>query len=86
LEYVTFPAAEFFDSGLILNLPIKAVEATENRAWSWQITPTGAVAATGSEEVIGAGALTNVLSYRWLDVTLTYGISIFRRENAAGIT
>jgi fibronectin-binding autotransporter adhesin len=79
LEYVTLPNAEFFEPGLILNFPIKAVEATSDRPWAWQITPTGAVTSVGSKEVIGAGALTNLLSYRWHGATLSYGnyISFF---------
>ena len=53
-----------------------------NRTWSWIVTPTAAFASSGSREIIGGGALTNVFAYQWHGITATYGnyISFFEGD------
>jgi len=73
LEYVEIANTGLFQSGLTLELPTKLFIATPDQHFSWDITPAAAVAAAGSREVIGAGAVTNVFAYRFPAFTLTYG-------------
>jgi hypothetical protein len=82
LQYVEVPGSSFFESGVILNFPIQVITPSQDHRWSWEVTPTAAFASTGSKEIMGAGALTNVISYRWRDITLTYGnyLSFFEGE------
>ena len=82
LQYVDLPESSFFEAGAILNFPIKMLIASETQPWSWNATPTAAIASTGSKEIIGAGALSNVVSCRWHNITMTYGnyISFFEGE------
>jgi hypothetical protein len=37
------------------------------------MTPTAAFAASGSREIIGGGALSNLFMYRWHGITASYG-------------
>ena len=80
MQYVEISDTGFFQSGLTLELPTRVVVASPDQPWSWDVTPAAAFAATGSREIIGAGALTNVFAYRWAGLTLTYGnyISVFK--------
>jgi autotransporter-associated beta strand protein len=82
LQYVDYPGAHFFQSGLILELPTKMILPSENHPWTWDCKPTVMVAASGSKEVIGGGALTNVFTYRWNDVIFTYAnyIGVFEGD------
>jgi hypothetical protein len=82
LQYITIHGASLFQSGLTLDLPVKVIVPSANQPWSWIVTPTAAVAASGSREIIGAGALTNVFSYQWHGITATYGnyISFFEGD------
>jgi hypothetical protein len=79
LQYVELPGSNIFQAGLTLDAPVKVITASDRNPWTWTVTPTAAFASSGSKELIGAGALTNVISYRWHDITLTYGnyISFF---------
>ena len=45
-------------------------------------TPTAAFAASGSREIIGGGALSNLFTYRWHGITASYGnyISFFNGD------
>jgi len=78
-EYVELPGSNFFQTGAILNLPLRVVVGNDKQPFSWGVTPSAALASTGSKEITGAGALSNVLSYRWHNITFTYGnyISFF---------
>jgi autotransporter-associated beta strand protein len=78
-EYVELPGSNFLQTGAILSLPMRVVLANDKQPFSWGVTPSAAVASTGSKEITRAGAFSNVLSYRWRDITLTYGnyISFF---------
>ena len=82
LQYVELPGSSFLEAGAILNFPIKMLIASGTQPWSWNVTPTAAIASTGSKEIMGAGALTNVVSFRWHGITTTYGnyISFFEGE------
>ena len=82
LQYVEIPGSSFFETGVILSFPIQVITPSQDHRWSWEVTPTAAFASTGSKEIMGAGALTNVISYRWRDITLTYGnyLSFFEGE------
>jgi autotransporter-associated beta strand protein len=82
LQYVELPGSNFLEAGAILNFPIKMLIASGTQPWSWNVTPTAAIASTGSKEIMGAGALTNVVSLRWHSITTTYGnyISFFEGE------
>jgi fibronectin-binding autotransporter adhesin len=82
LEYVEIANTALFQAGLTLELPMKVVIPTPDQHFSWDVTPAVAVAAAGSREVIGAGALTNVFAYRFPAFTLTYGnyISVFEGD------
>lgn len=73
LEYVEIANTGLFQSGLTLELPTKLFIATPDQHFSWDITPAAAVAAAGSREVIGAGAITDVFAFRFPAFTLTYG-------------
>jgi hypothetical protein len=79
---VELAGTNIFQSGLTLSLPVKAILPTEQLPLSWEITPTAAFAASGGKEIIGGGALTNVISYRWHDIAFTYGnyISFFQGD------
>ena len=82
LQYVEIPGSSFFETGVILSFPIQVITPSQDHRWSWEVTPTAAFASTGSKEIMGAGALTNIISYRWRDITLTYGnyLSFFEGE------
>jgi hypothetical protein len=58
----------------------KMILPCENHPWTWDCKPTVMIAASGSKEIIGGGALTNVITYRWNDVIFTYAnyIGVFR--------
>jgi autotransporter-associated beta strand protein len=72
LQYVDYPGAHLFQSGLILELPTKIILPSEKHPWTWDCKPTVMIGASGGKEVIGGGALTNVVTYRWNDVVFTY--------------
>ncbi len=80
LQYVEISNTGLFQTGLTLELPTKVIVASPDQPWAWDVTPAAAFAASGSREIIGAGALTNVLAYHWPWLTLTYGnyISFFK--------
>ncbi len=82
LQYLTIEDTSLFQAGLTLDLPVKVIVPSPNQPWSWIVTPTAAVALSGSREIIGGGALTNVFSYRWRGITATYGnyISFFEGD------
>jgi autotransporter-associated beta strand protein len=82
LQYIDYPGAHLFQSGLILELPTKIILPSENHPWTWDCKPTVMVAASGGKEVIGGGALTNVVTYRWNDVLFTYAnyIGVFEGD------
>jgi fibronectin-binding autotransporter adhesin len=82
LQYLTIEDTSLFQAGLTLDLPVKVIVPSPNQPWSWIVTPTAAVALSGSKEIIGGGALTNVFSYRWRGITATYGnyISFFEGD------
>jgi autotransporter-associated beta strand protein len=78
-EYVELPGSDIFQTGLILNFPTRVVVGKNGQPLSWDVTPTAALALAGNKEIIGAGALSNTVSYRWHDMAFTYGnyISFF---------
>jgi hypothetical protein len=82
LQYITIDNTSLFQAGLTLDLPVKVIIPTADQPWSWILTPTAAVATSGSKEIIGGGALTNVFSYQWHGITATYGnyISFFEGD------
>ena len=82
LQYITLDNTSLFQAGLTLDLPVKVIIPTADQPWSWIVTPTAAVATSGSKEIIGGGALTNVFSYQWRGITATYGnyISFFEGD------
>jgi len=82
LQYLTIDDTGLFQAGLTLDLPVKVVIPSADQPWSWIVTPTAAVATSGSREIIGGGALTNVFSYQWHGITATYGnyISFFEGD------
>jgi hypothetical protein len=73
LQYVKLPHDHLFQEGLVLNLPINVIRRSDVQPWTWDVTPTVAMAEAGTKEFIGGAALTNVISYRCGVVTLTYG-------------
>jgi hypothetical protein len=78
LQYIRLAGAKIYQGGLTLNVPTKVIRASENQPWSWDVTPTVAFALSGSEDMIAggglfAGALTNVVGFRWHGLTFTYG-------------
>jgi hypothetical protein len=79
LQYVELPGSDIFQAGLTLDAPVKVITASDRNPWTWTVAPAAAFASSGSKELIGAGALSNVLSYGWHHLTLTYGnyISFF---------
>ena len=82
LQYITLEGTGLMQAGLTLDLPFKAILPFANQPWSWDVTPTVAFASSGSREIIGGGALSNVLAYRWRGITITYGnyISFFKGD------
>jgi hypothetical protein len=82
LQYITFDGTGLMQAGLTLDLPFKAILPSASQPWSWDVTPTAAFATSGSREIIGGGALSNVLAYRWRGITITYGnyISFFEGD------
>jgi hypothetical protein len=82
LQYITLDNTSLFQAGLTLDLPVKVIIPTADQPWSWIVTPTAALATSGSKEIIGGGALTNVFSYQWRGITATYGnyISFFEGD------
>jgi autotransporter-associated beta strand protein len=82
LQYLTIENTSLFQAGLTLDLPVKVIVPSPNQPWSWIVTPTVAMAFSGSREFIGGEALTNVLSYQWHGITATYGnyISFFQGD------
>jgi fibronectin-binding autotransporter adhesin len=82
LQYITLDNTSLFQAGLTLDLPVKVIIPTADQPWSWIVTPTAALATSGSKEIIGGGALTNVFSYQWHGITATYGnyISFFEGD------
>jgi hypothetical protein len=88
LQYIQLEGAKIYQGGLTLSAPTKVIQASENQPWSWDGTPTGAFAISGSEAMaagggIFGGALTNVASYRWHNIIFTYGnfMSFFEGVN-----
>ncbi|MBV9673085.1 MAG: hypothetical protein JO076_09720, partial [Verrucomicrobia bacterium] len=74
LQYIEVQGFNQFQGGLTLNLPIRAILATENQPWSWVTTPSGAFAAAGDNELIFGAALSNVFTYHWRHkVNFAYG-------------
>ena len=82
LQYITLDNTSLFQAGLTLDLPVRVIIPTVDQPWSWIVTPTAALATSGSKEIIGGGALTNVFSYQWHGITATYGnyISFFEGD------
>jgi hypothetical protein len=82
LQYITLDNTSLFQAGLTLDLPVKVIVPLPDQPWSWIVTPTAAVATSGSREIIGGGALTNVFAYQWHGITATYGnyISFFEGD------
>jgi autotransporter-associated beta strand protein len=82
LQYLTIENTSLFQAGLTLDLPVKVIVPSPNQPWSWIVTPTLAMAFSGSREFIGGEALTNVFSYQWHGITATYGnyISFFQGD------
>jgi fibronectin-binding autotransporter adhesin len=82
LQYITLDRTALFQAGLTLDLPVKVIIPSVDQPWSWIVTPTTALASSGSREIIGGGALTNVFAYQWHGITATYGnyISIFEGD------
>ena len=82
LQYITLDGTGLMQAGLTLDLPFKAILPSASQQWSWDVTPTVAFASSGSREIIGGGALSNVLAYRWRGITITYGnyISFFEGD------
>ena len=82
LQYITLEGTGLMQAGLTLDLPFKAILRSANQPWSWDVTPTVAFASSGSREIIGGGALSNLLAYRWRGITITYGnyISFFEGD------
>jgi autotransporter-associated beta strand protein len=80
IQYITVADTGLLQAGLTLSLPWKVILPSPDQPWSWDVTPTAAFAVSGSREIIGGGALTNVLTYRWHGMTVTYGnyISFFK--------
>jgi hypothetical protein len=79
LQYIQVAGVGLFQAGITLDLPTKVIKPSADQPWSWDVTPTAAVASSGGKEIIAGGALTNVLAYRWRGLTVTYGnyISFF---------
>jgi hypothetical protein len=78
LQYIQLEGADIYQGGLTLNVPVNVIRASENQPWSWDVTPTAAFALSGSEDMVAggglfAGALTNVVGFRWHGLTFTYG-------------
>ena len=78
LQYITLHGASIYQAGITLNVPTKVILLSEDQPWSWDVTPTVAFAVSGSKEMLAggglfAGALTNVVSYQWHDITFIYG-------------
>jgi hypothetical protein len=82
LQYITIEGTSLMQAGLTLDLPVRVIIPSDNQPWSWEVTPTVAVATSGSKEIIGGAALTNVIAYRWHGMTVTYGnyISFFEGD------
>jgi hypothetical protein len=82
LQYITVERTGLFQGGLTVDVPMKVIVPSADQPWSWILTPTAAFASSGSREIIGGGALTNVLAYRWHDIIATYGnyISFFEGD------
>jgi hypothetical protein len=82
LQYITLDNTSLFQAGLTLDLPVRVIIPRADQPWSWIVTPTAALATSGSKEIIGGGALTNVFSYQWHGITATYGnyISFFEGD------
>lgn len=73
LQYITVDDTSLFQAGLTIDVPVKVLIPSARQPWSWIVTPTAACASSGSKEIIGGGALTNVFSYQWHGITATYG-------------
>jgi hypothetical protein len=71
VQYITLDRTALFQAGLTLDLPVKVIIPSVDRPWSWIVTPTAAFASSGSREIIGGGALTNVFAYQWHGITAT---------------
>ncbi|HYY27383.1 MAG TPA: autotransporter-associated beta strand repeat-containing protein [Chthoniobacterales bacterium] len=82
LQYITFEGTGLMQAGVTLDLPVKVIVPSPDQPWSWVTTPTAAFASSGSKEIIGGGALSNVFAYRWRGITATYGnyISFFEGD------
>jgi hypothetical protein len=80
LQYIQVAGTGLFQAGVTLDLPTKVIIPSADQPWSWDVTPTAAIATSGGKEIIGGGALTNVIAYRWRGITATYGnyISFFK--------
>jgi hypothetical protein len=72
-QYVKLPDVALFQGGLTLDVPINVIVPSGEQHWSWDVTPALAFAEAGSKEWLGAGALTNLLTYRLKNITLAYG-------------
>jgi hypothetical protein len=73
LQYVQVAGTSLFQAGLTLDLPMKVVVPSEDQPWSWDLTPTAAFATSGSKEILGGAALSNLVTYRWHGIAFTYG-------------
>jgi fibronectin-binding autotransporter adhesin len=71
LQYLSYAGAHLLQAGLTVELPTRLVVTSENHPWIWDWKPTLYFASSGGKEIIGGGALTNVISYRWHDVFFT---------------
>jgi hypothetical protein len=73
LQYVKLPDVELFQGGLTVDVPINVIVLSNERPWSWDVTPAVAFAEAGGKEWIGGGALSNLLTYRFKNFSLAYG-------------
>jgi autotransporter-associated beta strand protein len=82
LQYVTIANTSLMLGGATIDLPVKVILPSPDQPWSWTMTPTAAFAASGSREIIGGGALSNLFTYRWHGITASYGnyISFFNGD------
>jgi hypothetical protein len=79
LQYVTIANTSLMLAGATVDLPVKVILPSPDQPWSWTMTPIAAFAASGSREIIGGGALSDLFMYRWHGITASYGnyISFF---------
>jgi hypothetical protein len=82
LQYVTIADTSLMLAGVTVDLPVQVILPSPDQPWSWIMTPTAAFAASGSREIIGGGALSNLFTYRWHGIAASYGnyISFFNGD------